>query len=48
MEMVEEIAGNVKRPVGICIDLHRAFETKDYNMLLRKLEKYAITVCYDW
>lgn len=36
MEMVEEIAGN-EVPVGIYIDLQTAFETKDSNILLRKL-----------
>ena len=44
-ELVSEIIKNkeLKKPtIVVCLDLSKAFDTLDYNLLMAKLERYGI------
>ena len=45
LELVEEITTSIydcKSTVGVFIDLKKAFDTVDHNILVKKLEHYGI------
>ena len=52
MDLVENICESIdkkKYVMGIFIDLKKAFDTIDHNILLRKLYHYGVRgITYDW
>ena len=49
IENVQSALDNNKFACGIFIDLEKAFDTVDHNILLRKLNYYGIrSIAYDW
>jgi len=52
MELIEEICSsldNKKNTIGVFIDLRKAFDTLDHDLLLRKLNHYGVRgIAHEW
>ena len=51
IDLVDKISSNIdnkKHSIGIFLDLSKAFDTIDHQILLRKLQCYGIGIACDW
>ena len=49
LELVEELTSSIdkkNKTIGVFIDLKKAFETNDHDILLKKLDRYGVRGIY--